>query len=153
MKKKLRSSLHSAVTFCLLSGAWGVSAQAKVPSNCAVESTKLRELAKSAHHLPAGFDENIFGSWSQNKGVAKVNVDVTKDKRGYFRVGVKVTGLVNFSDRQPLMICTTNKPYFEVRANLDGKPQVVEVAVQSSRKINILEGRLAGLYQKIKDFR
>lgn len=139
------------ITFLILCGlvSSGAIAQSKVPSNCAVEPVKLRELARSAHHLPEGFDKKIFGKWSQNKGVAVVNVDVAKDKKGFFQVGVKVTGLVNFEERQPLMICTTNKPYFEVRAHLDGKPQVVEVAVESDRKINILDGRLQGRYVKV----
>ncbi|MCB0407913.1 MAG: hypothetical protein KDD34_06890, partial [Bdellovibrionales bacterium] len=39
----------------------------KIPENCAVEQSKLTELAKYARQIPQGFDKNIFGRWYAQK--------------------------------------------------------------------------------------
>lgn len=147
MKRVLRipSLLIFGLIFCSL------SAQARIPSNCAVDSEKLSELARSAHQLPPGFDRNIFGNWQHATRIQghDVSLRVGKYKNGQFKIRLKVSGwFKNFDEEQPMMICTTNKRSFEVYSHLNGKDQQVDVEVLSVNQIQLLEGQLSGKYNR-----
>ena len=131
--------------------AFTSTAQANVPSHCAVDSKKLGELARAARHLPSGFDQDIFGKWQHATKIMghDVNIRVGKYNSGKFKIRLKVSGWAeNFEEENPMMICTTNRREFRIYAYLNGKNQDVPVEVKSPTQIEILNGRLSGLYLK-----
>lgn len=136
-----------AVVFLLGS----LHAQAKVPSNCAVTASKLKELVAGARHLPDNMDQHILGHWKGKKLGASVDIRITKTRSGSLMLDLHAVSEllgINQRDKGPVMMCFSNSREIDVYMKLFGKDEHTEVLVKNTRELKILKGKISGTYKK-----
>ena len=119
-------------------------------SNCSSSVEGLEALARSAHFLPEGMAQKIFGTWRAKSLLGTAVITLSKAKGSVIlnlKAKSRVLG-IDLEDEGVATFCFTNQPEIAVQVRLFDKDESVKLRVEKESAFRVLTGRLKGLFKK-----